>query len=563
MLRKSHLASFVAFAMLTVNALAQLIVLTPSTTNLSGSGGTVTFTASISYTGTPSVLAFTATLPDGFSYVSGTNEPTVHPSTGTTGELGWAYTSTVPANSTTFTFTATYSSGLNGLQPLTSSVVTRDSSETPPVTTSGPSIFLSAPPLAFVWNGDSTTHKGLWTDVSMWSPAGTVPDNNGLSTYSAELSQGTATISTGGTITLNDLFVFGGSINGGGVLNLLGENSRWTHGEITGLSTLNIAPSAIFTVSTYAQHNFDQTNIINQGTFNWTDGGALRSGNGGLFINAPGAVFNDRSSGTTTDYLITNPFGGSFDFTNAGTYVKVTAGSTTRIEVPFINTGNLIINGGTLRFTSTFFQAGGNISLAAGTSLVFDHTVSLVGGTLIGNGTVVGNVINGYNPSNTTTTPGVNASSIIETAFISPGNTLGQLNIQGGLALLETSKLLFDLGGTSQGTTYDFLSISGPASLGGLLTVGFQNNFGSTVNSSMSFTVLTAGSLVGTFAGLTDGARVFTTDGLGSFVVNYSSTSVTLSNYQLVPVPEPSTWALMISGLGVIAFRAYRRRQQG
>jgi hypothetical protein len=56
---------------------------------------------------------------------------------------------------------------------------------------------------------------------------------------------------------------------------------------------------------------------------------------------------------------------------------------------------------------------------------------------------------------------------------------------------------------------------------------------------------------------------VATADGLGTFKVNYGSGSafaakqVVLSNF--VAVPEPSTWALLITGLGVAAYTRLRR----
>jgi hypothetical protein len=545
MLRSSTFASLAAWVILAINAVAQTIVLTPSTTAINPAGGSLTFNAAITYPNTPAVLAFSATLPAGWSYLSGTNEPPVKPSSGTTGVLSWAYTTELPASPALFSFTASYPANLTGLQPLTTSTITRAAVEAPPVTTTGPTVTLAAPPTSFVWVGDSTNHQGNWTDAAQWSPAGTVPHNAGLATYAAQVSVGTATIPSGTAITINDLLLSGGTVNGGGTLSLLGTSS-WTSGAITALSQLTIAPGATLTASTFAPHNFDQTVIVNQGTFRWENGGALRSGNGGSFVNNAGAIFHDVSSGVV-DYVITNGFGGTFTFSNAGSYVKTTAGSTTRIEVPFTNTGSLRLEGGVLRFTTTapFAQNGGNLSLAAGTSAVFDAGVTFASGSTIGNGTLTGNVTNGA------------ASGT--GALLSPGNTLGQLAIVGDLTLLSTSKLLFDLGGTTKGVDYDFLSVSGNASLGGTLSLNLQGAFRDTAIGATTFTLLTAGALTGTFANAPAGARFFANDGFSSFIVNYSSTSLTLTNFQLIP--EPSTWALLLAGLGVIAVSVWRRRR--
>jgi hypothetical protein len=96
---------------------------------------------------------------------------------------------------------------------------------------------------------------------------------------------------------------------------------------------------------------------------------------------------------------------------------------------------------------------------------------------------------------------------------------------------------------------------------GGALTLNFVNNFGTTVSPSTTFTVLTANSLAGAFNNAANGTRLTTLDGSGSFLVNFSATNLTLSNYQVTPIPEPSTWALMVAGLGVIAVSAWRRKK--
>ncbi|MCX6953873.1 MAG: PEP-CTERM sorting domain-containing protein [Verrucomicrobia bacterium] len=545
MLRSSPLALLAAFVLLAINAVAQTIVFTPSTTALNTAGGSITFTATISYSSPPSVLAFTTTLPTGWTYVSGTNEPPVKPSTGTTGTLGWSYTTTVPGSPITFDFTATYPASLTGLQPLTTSTVTRDTTDSPAVTTPGPTVTLSAPPTSFTWVGSGVGQTGNWNDVNLWSPTGTVPNNTGLATYSAQVSAGTATIFTGTTITLNDLLLFGGTINGGGALTLVGTNSSWTSGAITSLTQLTIASGAIFTASTLASHDFDQTAIVNQGTFLWQNGGSLRSGSGGSFVNASGATFTDSTSGAVP-YVITNGFGGTFTFSNAGSYVK-SSGSATRIEVPFTNSGSVLVEAGTLRFTSTFSQSAGLLHVASGTSATFDNPATFTNGSIIGGGTIQGSV-----------TVGAATGSV---AVVSPGDSLGQLTFQGNLTLLNTSMLLVELGGTGQGVTYDFVSVSGTAALGGTLSLMFQNGFSSSASFGTTFTLLSASSLTGTFTNAPNGLRFNTSDGLGSFVVHYTPTSLTLTEFQLTPVPEPSTWALLLAGLGVVGVSVWRRKK--
>jgi hypothetical protein len=116
--------------------------LTPSVTTYVSGGGTVTFTATISYTTQPTALGFAVGLPAGWSYASGANEPSIKPDVGTTGTLEWAYSGNFGTGSSTFTFTANYPAGLTGNQTITASAVYRtplnNLSVAPVVLTVGP-----------------------------------------------------------------------------------------------------------------------------------------------------------------------------------------------------------------------------------------------------------------------------------------------------------------------------------------------------------------------------------------------------------------------------------------
>lgn len=528
MLRKSLLALSVALA---TRLVAQTIVFTPNSTTIdSVHGGDLTFTATVVYSTAPSVLAFSADIPSGWSYVStGANGPAVQPTVGQTGTLGWSYFTT-PASPVTFTFTLHYPAGTAGTQPLASSSITRDTSDAGAVSTTGPAFALTVPSNTAVWNGAT----GNWTSSGSWSGE-VVPNNGGNSTYSASIASGNVTIPS--PITINDLLFTGGSITGG-TLNIAGSGSNWEAGVFSNLSQLVISSGSFFTANGGSAHDFGGSSITNNGQFIWNGSGDLRSGNNGTFVNASGATFTDASSGSPV--RITNAgIGGNFTFSNAGTYVK-TGGTETKIEIPFTNQGAVLVNAGNLHFAGTFAQSAGSLFLASGSTAQFDQGLDLNAGSLFGSGTISGNVVNA--------------------AQMSPGNSLGQLSITGNLSLLSTSQLMFDLGGTSQGVTYDFLSVGGTASLNGTLALKFTNNFQSTILPGSSFTLLTASSLTGTFSNALNNSRLITSDGFGSFLVNYTGTSVNLSNY-LQAVPEPSTWALLTLGLGTIGIAAWRRRR--
>lgn len=116
-----------------------------------------------------------------------------------------------------------------------------------------------------------------------------------------------------------------------------------------------------------------------------------------------------------------------------------------------------------------------------------------------------------------------------------------------------------DLSTPVQGTGYDYLNVTGTVTLGGNFTFhmmpGAENSFAA----GDSLTLVSSSALTGTFLNLPHGTRLFASHGTGSFVINYTSTSVVLN--QFLPVPEPSTWALMITGLGVVIFATLKRRR--
>lgn len=101
-----------AFALLVcsfASAFAQTASLTADTTVLSPAGGTVSFTATVSYDGEPGAVGWSIALPADWSLVSvsGADVPAIAPEAGTTGTLEFAYTS-VPAQRASFVITVKY-----------------------------------------------------------------------------------------------------------------------------------------------------------------------------------------------------------------------------------------------------------------------------------------------------------------------------------------------------------------------------------------------------------------------------------------------------------------------
>ncbi len=523
------------FIALAAGTFAQTLILTPSTTLLNSAGGTVTFTAAISYPSPVSTLGFSLTLPTGWSYLSGTTvagtlpaEPAIAPSAGRTGLLEWAFIDP-PIGTATFTFTAAYAAGTSGSQSVTPNLLLRTSTGTPPTTVTPPTLALPPASTFLVWNNGT----GVWTDATQWSP-NTVPANTGSSRFSATVSAGIASLNT--NVEIDNLTFTGGTINGIGNLTLTSISSTWAAGILAGSGELIIAPGAALTASGANPHTYNEKTVRNFGTFKWNDSGTLQSALAGKFFNSAGATFIDATTGAP-EALLAGSTGGNF--TNAGTYLKTTA-SLTRVSTPFINTGSLLVNAGVMRFTDSFTQTSGGLVVAAGATATFDLGLNFTSGALIGGGTINGDLAN--------------------QGFISPGNILGTLTVNGKLSLLSTSVLAFDIGGTSPGVGYDFLLVNNTVTFGGTLQLNVVNGVRTSLLPTDTFTLLSATSVTGAFANVASGTRLMSYTGEGSFLVTYNGSNLVLSNFD--PIPEPSTWALFISGLATLAVTAYRRSRQ-
>ena len=101
-----------------------------------------------------------------------------------------------------------------------------------------------------------------------------------------------------------------------------------------------------------------------------------------------------------------------------------------------------------------FTQTTGQTILNGG-ALATSSTLNIQGGTLKGSGTVTGGVSNG--------------------GTVAPGLSPGILNVVGNYSQTAAGKLAIELNGTTVGTQYDQLNVTGTVALAGTLaiTTGF------------------------------------------------------------------------------------------
>ncbi|MFG6440162.1 autotransporter-associated beta strand repeat-containing protein [Pelomonas margarita] len=185
-----------------------------------------------------------------------------------------------------------------------------------------------------------------------------------------------------------------------------------------------------------------------------------------------------------------------------------------------------------------------------------------------GTGTLVLNGVQGYSGLTTVNEGSLGghgevASLRVQGAELAPGESAGLFSVRQDLSFSSAAQLSIELGGLLRGSGYDALNVGGSIDLGGdtLLRLSFIDGFVATAGQQFQL-IQADGGLFGNFANVADGARLLTTDGSGSFLVQYGNgQGLVISDFQAAAVPEPSTWALMLGGAGLLAWR--RRSRAG
>ncbi len=291
-------------------------------------------------------------------------------------------------------------------------------------------------------------------------------------------------ITTNQSFSFTDLDVYGSTLSGGGGnLTVTGSMTWDNHGTISGFGTLTIASQASLamgdtavaypeTLIGVALNNAGETTLSSPVNGGLPYVGLVLESNA-VFNNEPGASFT-----FLTGALITSD-GSATAFINQGNVIQAAVASgqssfmqpaftqtstgttvVTDSELnlvgggsPVTNAGNVTIeSGGTLSVSTNYDQTAGTTTLHYGTFSA--GNLNIEGGALAGTGVVNANV--------------TNAGQVI------PGGAgaVGLLAINGTYTQTASGSLDVDLGGTTAGSQYDQLAVSGTASLGGTLDVG-------------------------------------------------------------------------------------------
>jgi T5SS/PEP-CTERM-associated repeat protein len=414
---------------------------------------------------------------------------------------------------------------------------------------------------------------GTGTGSASVDGVGSIWDNT-AALHIGDATTGTLTVTNGGVVNSTDGYLATFS-TGNGSANIDGAGSAW---NVSGALYVGYAGTGEVLLSNSGVVNVAGGNGTMYLGYSSGSSGQLLIGSGTNSGGVVDAADITTLSGTGNVSFQTNatsasPYYLTKDGTSAGTPVVISGATSVQVLSGYtVLNGNNTYTGGTTLFGGTMV-AGSNNALGTGTVIFTTNaaTLNVASGVTLNNGLVMpnGGILAGNGTFGTAITAG---SGVV----LSPGNSPGTLSFASGLTLAGGGGLTFQvqLAGGTAGTGYDLVNVSGGTlnitannslpftitlqSLDGTGAPGNVSDFNATT--PYSWTIFTA---AGGITGFSASDFVINTSGftnnpsLSGFFVAQSGNQILLD---FAPVPEPSTYALISAGLGLVGFTLRRRR---
>ena len=178
--------------------------------------------------------------------------------------------------------------------------------------------------------------------------------------------------------------ISGGTLDGPGDLTIdVGGTMTWSAGAISGSGALNIPDTSAFNISAPGSRlDLRARTINNSGVTTWSNNGHIYSGDGAVFNNLSGGLFDARS-----DRFITRLGGADPVFNNFknATFRKSAGIGTTTIQIPFNNDGNFEALTGRVNIYQNG-SSSSNFDAALGAMIVFGGYTFNKGTSFTGDG---------------------------------------------------------------------------------------------------------------------------------------------------------------------------------
>ncbi|MBN2561627.1 MAG: hypothetical protein JXQ75_11925 [Phycisphaerae bacterium] len=286
----------------------------------------------------------------------------------------------------------------------------------------------------------------------------------------SSINDATANFNSGDPVEITNLTIGRGTLQGPGPVTISGLLTWNAGGGFDGTGTVN-ADGDVLVNTNGDQKTLSDCTFNNAATATFL-GGFSRSS----------AVVNNLETGVM-DFQADVGLGGyAQPLNNAGTMVKSAGTGTSTIQAAMNNTGTVEVQTGVLRFYTGYggscVQTAGQTVLNGGDLLIGPASMQISGGLLTGAGTITGNVVN---------TAGT----------VAPGLSAGTLVVVGNYTQAAAAAMKVEIGGLTQGTGFDYLDVSGSASLAGTLEVELIGAFEPSAGDT--FEILTAASVTGAF----------------------------------------------------------------
>lgn len=471
----------------------------------------------------------------------------------------------------------------------------------PSTTLVGPIVFNGTSRPAYSFGGTGSPTLGLNGSVTV----ATAGDVTFASTLAVSLANNSAhtefDITSGATLTISG--TISGAVGiikkGAGTLVLTGTNTYTDKTFIKG-GTLSVSNLSNYGVAGALGSPTNQSDgyirigdSAISGTLKYT--GPTVTTNRGIDMTGStgGATIEAAGSGSLTlaDVLVSGAGAKSLTLTGTNTGLNTVTGiipdsadgdtslvksgtGTWRLSGVNTYTGGTTLTGGRLIANNNSALGTGTVTLSGGTLNV--PSTRTISNTLTFTSTGNASVLAG----NGTFSSAVNATT---NSVLAPGDSVGTLSFSNGLTLASGSAISFELQDAAgvKGTGYDLISVSGgnlnlTASTNtitfNVITLNADGNRGAALNFnpatsySWTFAQIAPANTGGTISNFNANQfNLVTTDftnGLagGTFSFTHDMANKTLL-LNFTPVPEPSTYLLMGSGLSLIAGAAWRRRK--
>ncbi|XHR28360.1 MAG: beta strand repeat-containing protein [Chthoniobacteraceae bacterium] len=372
------------------------------------------------------------------------------------------------------------------------------------------------------------------SNATLTIDGGTVNFGNLVMGNGASTGVSTLNVESGTAVTLN---------SGSGVLRFGSTSTAATSGtSIVNLDggTLSVCAITVGTSTSVAHYaiNFNGGTLQVAGTSSSVSTFLASASQITASVMGKGAVIDTNGynatiaqalvSGTANDGGLTKLGQGTLTVTGANTYT----GATT------VKSGSLAV--GVSGDISKTLVLGGSAGSSSGTL-----DVSLKGSaysldSISGNGSIVG----------------ATGSTIISTVSVAPGvgvGDIGKLNVSSNFTLASTASTLMEISGIGgvDGTDYDYINVDGVLTYGGSLVINSVDGYDLT--QAGSYDLFDLNSKSSDFSSVTvNGVTLTLTSGTWTSASGQYTFDESSGVLSVTAVPEPSVYAALVGGLGVL-----------